>query len=118
MLQCVVVCCSVLQCAAVCCSVLQCVTVCCSVLQCAAVRCAPRGEITGQNGEFLNGRRIRRAVLAIFVRGHDRLADLVEMFMESFFQKEQQIEILTNRDSFLENRWPGGSGRDSRKDIF
>jgi len=40
-LQCVVVCCSVLQCVqcgtAVCCSVLQCVAVCCSVLQCVAV---------------------------------------------------------------------------------
>jgi len=34
--QCVVVCCSVLQCVAVCCSVLQCVAVCCSVLQCVA----------------------------------------------------------------------------------
>ena len=36
MLQCGVVCCSVLsalQCVAVCCSVLQCVAVCCSVLQ-------------------------------------------------------------------------------------
>jgi len=60
-LQCVVVCCSVLQCVdgdmlrvtlddshvvvdALCCSVLQCVTVCCSVfcsvLQCDAVRCS------------------------------------------------------------------------------
>ena len=33
MLQCVVVCCSVLQCVVLCCSVLQCVAVCCSVLQ-------------------------------------------------------------------------------------
>jgi len=36
MLQCVVVCCSVLQCVAVCCDVLQCVAVCCSALQCVA----------------------------------------------------------------------------------
>ena len=40
MLQCVVVCCSVLQCVVVCCSVLQCAAVRCSVLQCAAVRCS------------------------------------------------------------------------------
>jgi len=46
-LQCVVlccsvlqiVCCSVLQCVAACCGVLQCVAVCCSVLQCVAVYC-------------------------------------------------------------------------------
>ena len=42
MLQCVVVCCSVLQCVAVCCSVLQCVVVCCSVLQCVDERDAER----------------------------------------------------------------------------
>ena len=55
MLQCIVVCCSVLQCVAVCCSlrhtstresvyantsVLQCVAVHCSVLQCVAVHCS------------------------------------------------------------------------------
>ena len=37
LLQCVVVCCSVLQCVAMCCSVVQCVVGCRSVGQCVAV---------------------------------------------------------------------------------
>ena len=40
MLQCVVVCCSVLKCVAVCYSMLQCTVACCSVLQRVAVCCS------------------------------------------------------------------------------
>ena len=49
-LQCVVVCCSVLsvmQCVAVCCSVLQCVTVFCSLLQCASETLGAHDLIVG-----------------------------------------------------------------------
>ena len=39
-LQCVAMCCHALQCGAACCRVLPCVAVCCRVLQCVAVCCS------------------------------------------------------------------------------
>jgi len=105
-LQCVAVRCSVLQCVAVCCSVSQCVAVCCSVLQCVAVcynvshcgnqrPCAPLHRCLFGCGVYGDGGS-RSAAPAVQEKSATRLIPTCDMTSHSYL-----LVICYTKDSFL-----------------